>query len=217
MSVWECGCPGVPTYGCVTVCFFFCSYLFVSHCSNNTRHSTTYNGHSTTRPDRFADIFKYVGGHCAHPSCAVEPLLTRSRSRSACRHFREKGRLIAAADVAVERALSLGTCVACFDSTTVTGHVLPDCFMVSPSCIIVIVICSVLAHSRNTCQGAVHVQLCSLRVARRVCTRHTLFPSVHSSDLGPHLRLFKQDHVEPCLLFFCVSFFFGIFSMSKFF
>ena len=34
-----------------------------------------------------------------------------------------------------------------FDSTTVTGHVLPDiCFMVSPSCIIVIVICSVLTH-----------------------------------------------------------------------
>ena len=43
--------------------------------------------------------------------------------------------------------MSLGACVACFDSTTVTGHVLPDnCFMVSPSCIKVIVICCVLTH-----------------------------------------------------------------------
>ena len=36
MSVWACGCPGVPAYGCVGVCFFLCSYLFVSHCSNNS-------------------------------------------------------------------------------------------------------------------------------------------------------------------------------------
>ena len=43
--------------------------------------------------------------------------------------------------------VSLGACVACFDSTTDTGHVPPDfCFMVSPSCIIVVVICSVLTH-----------------------------------------------------------------------
>ena len=101
---------------------------------------------------------------------------------------------------------------ACFDSTTVTEHVLLDiCFVVSPSRIIVNVICSILTHSRNTCQGTVHVQLCSLRVSRRVCIRHTLFQSVHSSDLGPHVRLFKQDHVEPSLLFFGeggVSFFF---------
>ena len=44
-------------------------------------------------------------------------------------------------------SVSLGACVASFDSTTVTGHALPDiCFMVSPSCIIVMVICSVLTH-----------------------------------------------------------------------
>ena len=109
---------------------------------------------------------------------------------------------------------------ACFDSTAVTGHVLLDiCFVVSPSRIIVNVVCSILTHSRNTCQGTVHVQLCSLRVSRRVFIRHTLFQSVHSSDLGPHMRLFKQDHVEPSLLFFfwgCFVFF-GIFSMSKIF
>ena len=78
---------------------------------------------------------------------------------------------------------------ACFDSTAVTGDVLLDiCFVVSPSRIIVDVICSVLTYSRNTCQGTVHVQLCSLRVSRRVCIRHKLFQSVHSSDLGPHMR-----------------------------
>ena len=44
-------------------------------------------------------------------------------------------------------SVSLGACVASFDSTTDTGHALPDiCFMVSPSCIIVMVICSVLTH-----------------------------------------------------------------------
>ena len=45
-------------------------------------------------------------------------------------------------------SVSLGACVACSDSTTVTGHVHRDiCFMVSPSRIIVMVICSVLTHS----------------------------------------------------------------------
>ena len=44
-------------------------------------------------------------------------------------------------------SVSHGGCVACFEGTTVTGHVSPDiCIMVSPSCIIVIVICSVLTH-----------------------------------------------------------------------
>ena len=84
---------------------------------------------------------------------------------------------------------------ACFDSTAVTGDVLPDiCFVVSPSRIIVSVICSILTHSRNTCQE--HVQSVQ---------------SVHSSDLGPHMRLFKLDHVEPSLLFF----FFGAFSLCR--
>ena len=116
-------------------------------------------------------------------------------------------------------SVSRGACVACFDSTTVTGHVLPDiCFMVSPSRIVVIAICNVSTHSKNTCQGTVHVRLCSLRAARWVCTRHTLFPSVHSSDPGPHLRLFKKDNVEPCLLFFfLVLQFLCIFYKSIFF
>ena len=44
-------------------------------------------------------------------------------------------------------SVSLGACVACFDNTTVTGRVPPDtCFMVSPSCIVVTVICSVLTY-----------------------------------------------------------------------
>ena len=48
--------------------------------------------------------------------------------------------------------MSLEACVACFDSTTATRPVLPDiCFMVSPSCIIVIVICSVLTHRLCLC------------------------------------------------------------------
>ena len=69
---------------------------------------------------------------------------------------------------------SPGACVARFDSTTVTRHVPRDiCFMVSPSRIIVIVICSVLTHSGNTRQGTVNVQSCSLRVARRVHTYGT--------------------------------------------
>ena len=44
-------------------------------------------------------------------------------------------------------SVSLAACVACCDSTTVTERVPPDnCFVVSPSRIIVIVICSVLTH-----------------------------------------------------------------------
>ena len=43
--------------------------------------------------------------------------------------------------------VSLGACFACFDNTTATLHFLLDiCFMVSPSCTNVIVICSVLTH-----------------------------------------------------------------------
>ena len=34
--------------------------------------------------------------------------------------------------------------------------------MTIPKCVVVIVICSVLTHSRNTCQGTVHVQSCLL-------------------------------------------------------
>ena len=70
MSVWARGCPGVPAHGCDGVCCFFsCSYLFVSHCFNNTRHSTTYIGHSTTRPDPFADFLVFWVTLCASVMC----------------------------------------------------------------------------------------------------------------------------------------------------
>ena len=95
---------------------------------------------------------------------------------------------------------SPGACVARFDTTAVTGHVLPDiCFMVSPSRTFVFVICSVLTHSRNTRQGTVHVQSCSLHVARRVHIRHTFLPSVHSSKSSVGIRSYHAS--SPLLVF----------------
>ena len=56
-----------------------------------------------------------------------------------------------------------GTCVACFDGTRAMGHGSPDvCSMTIPKCVVVIVICSVLTHSWNKCQGTVNVQSCLL-------------------------------------------------------
>ena len=84
--------------------------------------------------------------------------------------------------------------------------------MVSPSRIIAIVICSVSTHSKDTCQGTMHVQSCSLRAARRVCILHTLFPSVHSSDLGPHVRLSNKTMLNRA---FC-SFSWGVWFFGYF-
>ena len=84
--------------------------------------------------------------------------------------------------------------------------------MVSPSRIIAIVICSVSTHSKDTCQGTMHVQSCSLRAARRVCMLHTLFPSVHSSDLGPHVRLSNKTMLNRA---FC-SFSWGVWFFGYF-
>ena len=63
VSVWVSGGPCVRVYGCVgDWVSFFCSFLFAStclpgcrlasECFNNTRHNTTYNGHSTPPHDR---------------------------------------------------------------------------------------------------------------------------------------------------------------------
>ena len=65
------------------------------------------------------------------------------------------------------------------DGTRAMEHGSPDvCSMTIFKCVVVMVICSVLTHSWNTCQGTVHVQSCLLHAARRVCTRDTLCPSV---------------------------------------
>ena len=51
----------------------------------------------------------------------------------------------------------LGSCP-CFDGTRAMAHGSLDvCSMTIPKCVVVIVICSVLTHSWNTCQGTVHV------------------------------------------------------------
>ena len=43
------------------------------------------------------------------------------------------------------------------------GRGSPDvCSMTIPKCIVGMVICSVLTHNWNTCQGTVHVQSCLL-------------------------------------------------------
>ena len=80
------------------------------------------------------------------------------------------------------------------------------CSMTIPKCVVVIVICSVLTRSWNTCQGTVHVQSCLLRAARRVCTRDTLFPSVRSSNEPSRPRA----HVCTPTLAFCVCDFCGL-------
>ena len=68
MSVWACGCPGVPAYGCASVCCFFSVHTCLSLTVPTTLTLVT------ARPDRIpSQTLPFFWGLFAHPSCAVEP------------------------------------------------------------------------------------------------------------------------------------------------
>ena len=112
--VWVRGCPGVRTYSCVGVFFFFllkrciflglyfsCSYLFAFHCINNTRHNTIHIDHCTPCLDPFASVWLFSGfgeffSPCRDPDPAWTPTSTWRCSRVCSPIKRQRAGIFAA-------------------------------------------------------------------------------------------------------------------------
>ena len=194
---------GVPAYGCVSVCCFLISYLFVSLTWVAAQHDRIVS--QTLRV--FVDFF------CAPVIChgvvldmfKIPEYVSTRQGKGTSDRCRGRRGSMSFGPLAASIALpSRGMC----SRTLVSWS--------SPSRIVVIVICSVLTHSRDTRLGTLHVQLCSLRAARRgPHTTHALSVCSFFGSWSACENVQNKTMFNRAFCFFCVSFFWGIISMSE--